>query len=168
MLVFNMKQVNLYNDFWINSKYDFSKYLSHENTGYVLMSVAFLSSHSSMKEALIKQKLNAVTFLHNQWLKVGYEMICASWCLNQTDHLFPPHDSLFVHQLTILFIFCLLCYHPMTDRHTSCIASVGLRKKITITYMKIFPIEKLKHFPTSCLCINAELYVLYPFIPSLV
>ena len=34
VLVFNIKQVNLY-DFWINSKYDISKYLSHENTGYI-------------------------------------------------------------------------------------------------------------------------------------
>ena len=83
MLVFKIKQVNLY-DFWINSKYDFSKYLSHENTGYVLISIAFLASHSSRKEAFIKQELNAGTFLCNQWQNVGYaiEMIHAAWWLN--------------------------------------------------------------------------------------
>ena len=83
MLVFNIKPVSLYN-FWINNKYDFSKYLSHENTGYVLISVAFLASSSSMKEAFIKQKLNAGTFLHNQWRKVGYtnETIHGAWWLN--------------------------------------------------------------------------------------
>ena len=83
MLVFNIKQLNLYN-FWINSKYDFSKHLSHQNTGYVLISVAFLESNSSMKEAFIKQKLNAGAFLHNQWLKVGYanETIHSAWWLS--------------------------------------------------------------------------------------
>ena len=34
-------------------------------------SVAFLTSNC-MKEAFSKQKLNAGTFLHNQWRKVGY------------------------------------------------------------------------------------------------
>ena len=44
----------------------------------------FLASHSSVKEAFVKQKLNAGTFLHNQWRKVGYvnETICAAWWLN--------------------------------------------------------------------------------------
>ena len=57
----------------------FSKYLSHENTEYVLISVAFLASHSSMKEAFIKQNLNAGTFLCNQLHKVGYT--------NETIHM---------------------------------------------------------------------------------
>ena len=55
MLVFNIEQLNFYNDSWINSKYDFSKYLSHQNTGYILISVAFLASHSCIKLATIKQ-----------------------------------------------------------------------------------------------------------------
>ena len=124
MLVFKIKQVNLYDVFWINCKYDFSKYLSHEYTGYVLISIAFLASHSSMKGAFIKQKLNSGTFLHNQWRKVGYanETIHAAWWLNQTDRLFLPHDTLFVHQLGILIISCLSCCHP------PCVASVGIRK----------------------------------------
>ena len=83
MLVFSIKQVNFYNDFWIYSKCDFSKYLSHENTGYVLKSVAFLASRSSMKEAFIKKQLNTGAFLHNQWCKVGYanKTIHAVWWL---------------------------------------------------------------------------------------
>ena len=142
MLVFNIKQLNFYDNFWINIKYDFSQYLSLENTGYVLISVAFLASNPSMKEVFIKQKLNTGTFLRNQWCKVGYanEMIHDAWWLTQTDRLFLPHDSLFVYQLAILFIFCLSCCHPTTERCTPCIASVGLWKKnITWSYSAVFP-----------------------------
>jgi hypothetical protein len=37
-----------------------------------------------MKEAFIKQKLNAGAFLRNQWGKVGYanETVHAAWWLN--------------------------------------------------------------------------------------
>ena len=131
MLVFNIKQVNFYNDFWIKtvSMVFLSKfYVKILDT--FLISIAFLASHSSM-EAFMKQKLNAGTFLRNQWRKVDYtnETIHAAWCLNQTNRLFPPHDSLFVHQRAILLTFCLSCCHPTTKRRTPCIASVGLTER---------------------------------------
>ena len=108
--------------------------LSHENTGcfvFILfrtqISIAFLASHFC-KEAYMKQKLNASTFLHIQWRKVGY----ANW------PSIPATWLSICAAVGYMFIFCFSCCHPKIERHTPCIASVGHRKKITLTLMKFF------------------------------
>ena len=130
MLVFNNEQLNFY-DFWINSKYDFSKYLPHQNTGHVLISIAFLASHSSMKEAFIKQKLNAGAFLHNQWRArlatlTKWSMLLGGWTRLT---MYSRHTTLYLCTSWLFCLFSVSCCRPSTERRARCIASVGHRKK---------------------------------------
>ena len=132
MLVFTTKQVNFSNDFWINSNYDFSKYLSHENTGYILISVAFLASHSSMKEAYIKknwmQALSSIINGARLATLMKQSMLIGGWTRLT---IYSRHPTLY---LCTSWLFCLSCCHPTTERRTPCIASVGLRKNIYALY----------------------------------
>ena len=52
----------------------------------------------------------------------------------ETGRLFPPQNYICAPVGIFYwcsFIFCLSSFHPMTELHTPCVGSVGLRKKIT-------------------------------------
>ena len=101
--------------------------------------VAFVTYHSYVKEAFVKQELNAGPFLHNNWHEVKYagEVIHTDTCTlspwTKTDRLFPPHNSLFVH-LATLFILSLSLWcsiHLDTTYMYSC--AVWDLGKVTLT-----------------------------------